>query len=209
MKNYNLTATQDWHYYFSEIFNLQKVNSILEFGLGVGTRYLLDNCQDLTSVELSKGEYNKEWYLRTKEDLKDYKNWKCDYIDLPEDIKEADERAQKLLFPLVDTSYLKSLKMVTDPYLDNKKYDIIFIDAGIHTRGDLVNLSFNKSDIIAAHDTSRNKERVIQNIYGYNIVEVPENYVELYYGCTYMGTTIWIEKSKVDLLNHMKKFKVV
>jgi hypothetical protein len=209
MKNYNLTATQDWHYYFSEIFNHQKVDSILEFGLGVGTRFLLDNCQNLTSVELSKGDYNKEWYLRTRENLKDYENWKCDYIELPEDIIEADERAQKLLFPLEDVSYLKSLKMITDPYLEDKKYDIIFVDAGIHTRGDIVNLSFNKADIIAAHDTSRKKERVIQNIYGYNIVEVPEDYVELYYGCTYMGTTLWIKKSKIDLINRMKKFKVV
>ena len=181
MKNYNLTPTQDWHHYFSEIFKMRNINSILEFGLGLGTGY----------------------------ELKEYKNWKCDYIDLPDDIKEADERAQKMLFPLGDLSYLKSLKKITDPYLSRKKYDIIFVDAGIHTRGDLVNLSFDKSKIIAAHDTSRMSERVIQNIYGYNIVNVPDNYTEIYYGCTYMGTTMWIENSDSDLINHMRNFKVL
>jgi len=209
MKNYNLTATQDWHYYFSQIFDHQKVKSILEFGLGIGTRYLLDNCDNLISVELSKGDYNRDWYERTSEDLKEYSNWKCDYIDLPQDIKDADERAQKNLFPLSDVSYLKTLKEITDPYLKGEKYDLIFIDAGIHTRGDLVNLSFGNSDIIVAHDTSRSPQRVIQNIYGYNIVEVPENYIELRYECTHMGTTLWINKSKEDLIERMKDFKVL
>jgi hypothetical protein len=209
MKNYNLTATQDWHYYFSEIFRNMKIGSILEFGLGVGTRYLLDHCEKLTSVELSKGDFNKSWYDKTCEELKEYSNWKCDYIDLPEDIKDADDMAQKFLFPLDDLSYLKSLKKVTDPYLKNKKYDIIFVDAGIHTRGDLVNLSFGKADIIAAHDTSRMSERVIQNIYGYNIVKVPDNYTEIYYGCTYMGTTLWIENSNLELIEHMENFRVL
>ena len=209
MKNYNLTPTQDWHHYFSEIFKMRNINSILEFGLGLGTGYLLDHCEKLTSVELSKGDFNKSWYDKTKDELKEYKNWKCDYIDLPDDIKEADERAQKMLFPLGDLSYLKSLKKITDPYLSRKKYDIIFVDAGIHTRGDLVNLSFDKSKIIAAHDTSRMSERVIQNIYGYNIVNVPDNYTEIYYGCTYMGTTMWIENSDSDLINHMRNFKVL
>lgn len=207
MRDYNLTPTQDWHHYFSEIFKIGKIDSILEFGLGVGTKYLLDHCERLTSVELSKGDFNKSWYDRTKEELKEYQNWKCDYIDLPEDIKKADEKAQRMLFPLDDLSYLKSLKKVTDPYLNGRKYDIIFVDAGIHTRGDLVNLSFNKAKIIAAHDTTRMAERVIQNIYGYNIVKVPSNYTEIYYECTYMGTTLWIENIYDDLIIHMKNFK--
>jgi spore cortex formation protein SpoVR/YcgB (stage V sporulation) len=74
MRDYNLTPTQDWHHYFSEIFKIRKIDSILEFGLGVGTKYLLDHCENLTSVELSKGDFNKFWCDKTKEELRDYKN---------------------------------------------------------------------------------------------------------------------------------------
>jgi hypothetical protein len=207
MKNYNLTPTQDWHFYFAEIFKNKKISSMLEFGLGVGTEYLLDNCEKVTSVELSAGDYNKEWHDQTVKKLKDYKNWDCVYVDLTQDIKDANQRAQKLRFPLEDTKYLKSLKSITDKFLENKKYDFIFVDAGIHTRGDLVNLSFDKADIIAAHDTSRKTYRVLENIYGYNIVNVPENYTEIHYECTYMGTTLWIKNDLPDLIELMKNFK--
>jgi hypothetical protein len=207
MKNYNLTSTQDWHFYFAEIFKNRKIDTMLEFGLGVGTEYLLDNCSNVTSVELSAGDYNKEWHDQTVEHLKDYKNWNCVYVDLPQDIKDANERAQKLRFPLDDTQYLKSLKSITDEFLKTKKYDFIFVDAGIHTRGDLVNLSFGKADIIAAHDTSRETSRVLENIYGYNIVNVPDDYIEIHYECTYMGTTLWIKKDLSDIVEIMKKFK--
>ena len=36
MKKYNFTATQDWHFYFSKIFEFTKISNMLEFGLGVG-----------------------------------------------------------------------------------------------------------------------------------------------------------------------------
>ena len=206
MKNYNLTSTQDWHFYFAEIFKNQKISSMLEFGLGVGTEFLLDHCDNVTSVELSAGNYNREWHDKTVEDLKEYKNWNCYYVDLPQDIKDANERAQQLRFPLDDIKYLDSLKKITSKYL-KKKYDMIFVDAGIHTRGDLVNLSFGKADIIAAHDTSRKTYRILENVYGYNIVNVPDDYTEVHYECTYMGTTLWIKNDLNDLIEIMKKFK--
>jgi hypothetical protein len=208
MKKYQLGPPQDWHHYFQEIFKVKKINNLLEFGLGVGTEFLLENCGEVTSVELSLGSYNLEWYQQTKQKLKEYKNWEVFYIDLPDDIKNADSRAQNLKFPLENTEYLKTLKDIAENYINRKKYDFIFVDAGIHLRGDLVNMCFGKTDIIAAHDTSRVPYRVIPNVYGYNIVDVPENYTELYYECTYMGTTIWIRNEHSELIQTMKKFKV-
>jgi hypothetical protein len=89
------------------------------------------------------------------------------------------------------------LKSLIDPFLKRKKYDIIFVDPGIHNRGDIVNLCFGKANIIAAHDTDRTG-RVIKNIYGYNIVEVPKNYTEIHFDSPYMGTTFWIKDDFVD-----------
>lgn len=204
---YNFTPTQDWNYYFSKIFENEKILNMIEFGLGIGTPYLADNCKYLKSVELSLGSYNLEWYEKTVDLMKNYKNWESEYIIVNEKVSNANDRAQKLKFPLLDTKYLEDLEKIFNLSLKGLEYDFIFIDPGVHTRGDLVNMSFGKADIIAAHDTSRDHNRVLQNVYGYNIVNVPENYVEIYYDCTYMGTTLWIEESKKDLIEKMKIFK--
>ena len=208
MKKYELGPPQDWHHYFNEIFSHKKIENFLEFGLGVGTEFLLEKCGSVTSVELSLGTYNFDWYQKTKEKLKEYKNWECYYVEVPDNIKDADRRAQELKFPLKDTEYLSTLKQIAEPYINMKKYDFIFVDAGIHLRGDLVNMCFGKADIIAAHDTSRVPYRVIPDVYGYNIVKIPSDYIELYYECTYMGTTVWIKNELQDLIEKIKNFKV-
>lgn len=208
MKNYNFTATQDWHFYFSKIFETTKISNMVEFGLGVGTPYLADNSGYLKSIELSLGSYNLQWYQQTVESMKKHKNWDCVYIEVNDQIIQANENAQKLRFPLQDVGYLDELNNLVLPLITDKKYDFIFVDAGIHTRGDLVNISFHKADIIAAHDTSRDPNRILKNVYGYNIVYVPDDYTEIHFEDTYMGTTIWVKKDKEDLISVLKNYKV-
>lgn len=192
-KNYNFTPAQDWVQYFEKIFNTIEVESILEFGLGLGTEFLCDNAKKVISVELSAGDLNKEWSDKTQEKLKEYKNWELHYIDIPEKVHKANLDAIENQYPLEDTSYLPTLKKLINPFLNKKTYDIIFVDAGIHNRGDIVNMCFGKANIIAAHDTDRTG-RIIKNIYGYNIVNPPENYQEIHFNESYMGTTFWINK---------------
>ena len=208
MKEYNFTPTQDWHFYFSVIFDNTKIRNMIEFGLGVGTPYLADNCEFLKSVELSLGEYNLEWFNKTKDDMKGRKNWDCEYVEVNKKIFDANDRAQNLRFPLEDTKYLIDLRKIVNKHLDEREYDFIFVDAGIHTRGDIVNMSFGKADIIAAHDTSRDPNRVLKNVYGYNIVNVPSNYTEIHFEDTYMGTTIWVNNRLSDLIEILKNYKV-
>ena len=193
-KNYNFTSAQDWVGYFDNIFKATEIEKILEFGLGLGTEFLCDNAKEVTSVELSTGDFNREWADKTQEQLKEYKNWKLHYIDIPEEIKKANFDAIQNQYPLKDISFLPVLKKIINPFLYKKEYDIIFIDPGIHNRGDIVNLCFGKAKIIAAHDSDRTG-RVIKNIYGYNIVEVPENYTEIHRNESYMGTTFWVDNT--------------
>lgn len=40
--------------------------------------------------------------------------------------------------------------------------------------------------------------------YGYNIGKVPENYLEIHFEDTYMGTTFWINKNLVDVISLLK-----
>lgn len=37
---------------FEKLFQIMEVKSFLEFGVGKGTKYFLDNCKQVTSVEL-------------------------------------------------------------------------------------------------------------------------------------------------------------
>lgn len=190
---YNFTCAQDWVEHFEKVFKTIKVNNILEFGLGLGTQFLCDNSKYVNSVELSIGDYNKTWTEKTKKILENYNNWKLNYIELPEEIIKSNQKAIEKKYPLEDTSYLAVLKEIIMPFIDNLNYDIIFVDPGIHNRGDIVNFCFNKCKILAAHDTSKNGN-VIENIYGYNIVKCPDNYYEIHIQ-NGLGTTFWINKN--------------
>ena len=198
---YDFNDAQDWVQYFERIFKKVEINSVLEFGLGLGTQFLCDNVKQVTSVELSTGDFNLEWTNKIKEILKEYNNWTLHYIDIPEEIKIANQNAIENRYPLTDTSYIPVLKKLLNSYLYRKKYDIIFVDPGIHNRGDIVNLCFGKAKIVAAHDTDRTG-RIIKDIYGYNIVDIPKNYTEIHFNETYMGTTFWIKNdiSEYDVI---------
>jgi len=206
MKNYEFTPAQDWTNVFNKLFGLINTEKILEFGLGLGTEFLCDNSKHVTSVELSIGDYNKGWTELVKEKLKEYNNWTLHYIDLPEEIKQANQNAINYKYPLLELDYLKTLNKIIEPFFINDYYDIVFIDPGIHNRGDIINFCFGKSPIIAAHDTSKSGI-IIENIYGYNIVVVPENYEEIHFDDG-LGTTLWINKEYVFynlIIENLKK----
>lgn len=205
MKDYQFTGAQDWSKYFDAIFKKTKINHLLEFGLGDGTEFLLDNCNKVTSVEISLGDYNKSWHDKCVEKYKDYKNWDVYYIDAPKEVVEANDEAINKRYPIDYSAHIPKLKTIVNKYAKNT--DMIFVDAGFHNRGDLVNLCFNKAKVIAAHDSSRDESRILKNIYGYNIVNVPDNYIEFHFEDTYMGTTIWVEKSATDIIEVLNGLK--
>ena len=68
-------------------------------------------------------------------------------------------------------------------------------------------MCFGKAKIIAAHDSDRTG-RITPNIYGYNIVEVPENYIEIHRNESYMGTTFWVDHTLENsniIINSLRK----
>jgi hypothetical protein len=204
MKEYNFIGAQDWVKYFKIIFENSKIENLLEFGLGDGTEFLLDNVSNVTSLEISVSQLNKDWFDKSVNKYKNYK-WNCVYIEADESIKKANEIAQATRYPIKYKDHIVELKKIVDQYTTENKYDLIFVDPGFHNRGDLVNLLFNKTNIIAAHDTSRDENRILKNIYGYNIVKIPKNYTEYHFEDTYMGTTLWIEKNSNPKLHSIFK----
>ena len=165
------------------------VKSIIEFGCGVGTKLFLDNCDNITSVEFYTKDKtlakslkisSDEWMLKCKEKYKKYTNWNPILIELTDKfiMAEKDITGKTLGLPRgsnpLNEDYLVELGDIIDEILYETKYDMGFVDAGVHFRGDIVNVLFNKIDIITVHDVNNRAHG--GNIYGYLRIKCPKNY---------------------------------
>jgi len=200
--SYENLATDPWTDHirsFHDLFQLQKIHSFLEFGLGRATQYFLDNCDEVTSIELvvENRRMNIEpWYLNSIRTFENYQNWKPSIHYFSPCVDEADRKASLQLDPeLSDVTYLKEIQSFMNRVFQDRHFDLVFVDPGILIRGDLVNALFDRVDIIVAHDTAC----TIHKMYGYYKVECPDNYfkIESKYGS---GTTFWIKKEREDLI---------
>lgn len=201
-KGYEFGAAQDWHHYMEIIFKNYQVGRMLEFGLGNGTEYLLDHVGALMSVEISLGEFNKEWHDRCVKKYAGYKNWKPVYIGAGAGIREGHEKITKSGGLGDYDKHMAELRKVVESC--GVGWDMIFIDPGIGLRGDLVNLVFGRAGVIVAHDSTRDIKRIKAGIYGYDRVVVPGNYEEIHFEDTYCGTTVWVDRMLDGLREALK-----
>jgi len=182
--------------HLKKLFDMVKIKSVLEFGCGYGTKYLLDNCTQVTSVEIVLPDQTNEWFLQTKQLFSGYNNWmpliKYGNINLQKAnlfcIRERKDPA------LRDGYYLLELKNICDELFTQNTYEMAFVDPGFHMRGDLVNELFDRVSIIVAHDTSYGHDA-----YGWRKIYTPSNYTKISFttGC---GVTFWIRNDRKDLL---------
>jgi len=184
---------QDWQPYIGKIFELTKVQTLLEFGLGGGTEYFLNKCKHVTSIEIGVSKRHKQWYEKCKEEYKSYTNWEAIYIEGSTRFIDADRLAHERIH-----GYSEHMPELRELIQSLDRQDMIFVDAGIHNRGDIINLLFelDKADIIAAHDTSRFAKRCV-DIYGYNRLVIPKNFAEFHFEGGTVGTTIWVKENKL------------
>jgi len=182
-----------------DLFKRINHKSVIEFGLGVGTQFFLDNCEFVTSVELFTKDKelaaklhisNETWMGKFKEKFAEYE-WEVIGHECSQEIIDAEldvtgyGKVQREGNPTSD-AYKKEIHELVDKVL-KKHYDYAFVDAGSHLRGDIINELFDKVDVIGAHDTNN------KLIYGYGRIIVPSNYrvEENPSGC---GITFWIKK---------------
>jgi hypothetical protein len=175
---------------FINLYAKYSINRVLEFGEGDGTRFLLDNSDFVCSVEAIAYPYHKEWLYKCASMYKNEivnKNW----IQLPfmcsEELIKIDQMCQKGIQSEF-SSYSGELQLILDKALSYGPFDLAFVDYGIHLRADMVNMLFNKINIIAAHDTN-----VSPDIYGGNRIVIPLNYTKIVFNEEYLGTTFWIK----------------
>ena len=141
---------------FNQLMGRVKIHSLLEFGLGHGTKFFLDHADTVTSVELLLPHQTEEWYNKYLQLYQDYDNWEPLLYRGSSALQKADAiSGGELKDPsLTDGTYLLELKKLCNDLFSKKSYEVAFIDPGIHIRGDLVNELFDRVDIIVAHNTN-------------------------------------------------------
>lgn len=193
---------------FQCLFALTQVHSFLEFGMGRGTKYFLDHCDHVTSLEISiesRKDAIDPWFFECIYAYRHYDNWKplyykassvVDYYNLPSSLKYW-ELTQNYA-PTYLKEYHEEINAICQDILKDKKFDVIFVDPGIFTRVHLVNAVMGRADIIVAHDTEN-------GIYGWAHLYQPLDYERIDHLSYHTGTTVWIKKDKTELIQNLKK----
>lgn len=200
---------------FKEIFKHIKVKTLLEFGLGYSTKYFLDSCKRVLSVEVITQGYGPDRLKHFLPFYKDYSNWVpiAYFSDFHGDMSWAPYKymgtdavykacsyqcVNRKNYKDIDSYYYKELNEFLTNLSKYNKIEVALVHPILYLRGDLVELLFNKVAIIVAHDT-RPRATGIENSYGYVAVVTPENYEEIYLPLkqnddNIPGTTVWIMK---------------
>lgn len=211
LRTYEDLASDPWTdhvQHFAKLFKIMKVHSFLEFGLGDGTKYFLDNCDKVTSAELL-GSYrydsNKRWYDSCLRLYHSYSNWSPCLYKCSTAIDKAVALSCRDIDPVsVDPAYLNDIKVICDDIFSKDTFDVAFVDAGITVRGDIVNELFNRVDIIVAHDVFPNWNTK-PNVYGWHRIITPPNYEFIYFQKG-EGVAFWISKELPEVINALKQY---
>lgn len=210
--------------HFSKIFENYPVRNFLEFGLGLSTKYFLDCCEKVISVEFVTPGGGPDWIKECIRLYDGYTNWqpiayfsdysgdtswsKHSFFGSNEVYKAAAYQCtQHKNYALINNSYMSELDGFITDLVNENEVDVAFVDAGIYIRGDFVQLLFNKVPIIVAHDARCRAKGEKDDVYAYSRVSPPENYEEIFIDIG-MGTMIWVEKSEefLTLRNILKKY---
>lgn len=190
---------------FAKLFQIQKIDSFLEFGVGEGTKYYLDHCGEVTSIELlGRAKIgNIPYYEECLSLFSSYSNWFPILHICGRAIDEAVSIAEEQhVDPTsLNAHYMLEIHAICDDLFKNKSYDAAFVDSGVIVRGSIVNALFDRVDIIAAHDIN-----ALPNIYGWSWIQTPSNYEQIVF-TEGSGTSFWIKKDRVDLIEQLKRLK--
>jgi hypothetical protein len=155
--------------------------SILEFGLGEGTKYLLDNFKYVYSYELNDNAHPEyiEWWDLSNKSYGDYSNWGRELVWYNE-----------IGFVDYNPNLPIQLTQRIDKLFNEYNFEVVLVDGVGHCRGDVANYILNKQapKYVIIHDTNFNYD-----IDGYRRIVLPSNYeIVKYTGGE--GTHIFVRK---------------
>lgn len=208
---------------FKKLFQLKKVKTFVEFGLGYPTKYFLDHSNKVISIDIITHGYGPGIMQKFLRVYSEYSNWipisifsgylGCDYSWAPykhlasESIYKATsyQHAHHKSYAKIDDFYLVELGSFIKNLLKYNKTDVAFIGHAIFLRGDLVQLLFDQVPIIVAHNTLNRELGNVDDIYGLIHVVCPQHYEEIYFPFE-GGTTAWVLKSEEKVIEELKKY---
>lgn len=190
------------------LFSLIEVRNFLEFGMGKGTKYFLDRCEKVTSLEISiesRAADIDPWYAMCIESYRDYPHWTplfyrgSSVLDYYNSKPALDYFTEHKKYPAAFfDQYQGEIEAVCHKALENASFDVAFVDPGIFTRADIVNQLLGKVDIVIAHDTHN-------SIYGWSRLLLHQGYERIDYFSAFGGTSFWIKKTNAELIDSLKK----
>lgn len=196
--------------HIQKIFNHCKPHTMLEFGLGFSTKFFLDSCQKVISVEFLTDSHNPHWLRYTIDLYREYKNWlpigylsnyngdtrfiPYKYLGSKNLFRYETAFKQTALFS-EEEELIGELQQFVDNLLKFNKIDLVLVDPPFLSRGFMVQLLFGKIPIIVANDCLSYADPRLQDVYGYRKIIPPNNY-ETFYIPSGKGTLVWIQKKK-------------
>ena len=204
-----LTSYTNHISHFKELFSMTKVDTFLEFGCGYSTKYFIDNCEKVISVEFQTDGTDLEWMEKCRLMFADCENWEgIDYIASKKFSDACGHQCSAKTDPAkVDPTYVTELDGFIKSILSQHRVDVAFVDAGIYIRGDMVELLLqNKVPIVIAHDTASDDGKQVGQ-YGWFKIKSLDNYEKIFisYG---NGTTFFIDKKEQALINKIKAYQL-
>ena len=218
------TGNTDYVPHFKKIFKKFKVRTCLEFGVGYSTKYFLDSCNKVISVEFVTSGYGPVGIKKFLELYRGYSNWfpivyfsgyQGDMTWAPfkylgtESVHKANsyQSATNRNYARIDNFYIKEMDAFIDRLAQVNTIDISLVSGGFYLRGDLVQMLFGKVPVIVAHHTCFRSSSVKDDCYGYSRVTTPEDYEEIYIAAG-QGTTVWIVKNEEfkELAEELRKY---
>lgn len=186
---------------FKLLFELEKINSLLSFDMGIDTKYFLAHCTRVTSIELGIRhlyEQNLKNYYDALDLFEGYHNWNPKFYFFSDVVSQADLAAREFVNPrFVFPKYQEELERFIQNIFQKTSYDVAFVNSPFVLRSDIINLLFGHVDIIIAHDTN--------TLHPYAWHRIPPNAeYEKIVSLSGEGTTIWIHIRKKELLQKLK-----
>ncbi|HEY2810830.1 MAG TPA: hypothetical protein VGJ00_05535 [Rhabdochlamydiaceae bacterium] len=183
---------------FAQLFRIQKIHSFLEFGVGQGTKFYLDHCDEVTSIELldEAKKDNVHYYEHCLNLYHFYANWNPILYTCGQAINSAVVIAeqQKVDPAQFNADFMNEIHAICDKLFAKRCYDAAFVDCGMVARGSVVNALFDRVDIIATHDYNFHPD-----VYGWSWIKTPPHYEKILFP-EGSGTCFWIKKPERTLL---------
>jgi hypothetical protein len=214
------------HYipHFKKIFSLTKVKTLLEFGMGNATKYFLDSCNKVISIDFITHGYGPHTLQHFLSFFQEFPNWipiaffsgyrgdstwpPYKYLGSEHVYKACSyQTVTHKNYALIDDFYRLELNAFINSLFKCHKIDLAFVHPVLFLRSDLVELLFSKVNVIVATETQSRMAGDDADVYGYFRLHVPEDYEEIYLPGG-SGTTVWVTKKEsfTAFTENLKKY---